>query len=118
MMHFKIVTMNLLIIVHPFLVETIIYVTKPKAYLEAYISIRQLPLTVTSSKPVISPSQFCFFFLGKILRSNRYSRGTVLSHVGNSADSCGWRNKTIKLKGNLHHQPHQGEVCSLLGSLY
>ena len=98
MMYFKTITMNLLTIVHPFLVETITSVAKPKAYLEAYISIRKLPWTVTSSKPGIYSSQFSFLFFGKMLRSNRYSWGTVLSHVGNSADSCRWRNTTIKLK--------------------
>ena len=98
MMHFKTIMMNLLTIVHPFLVETITSIAKPKASLEVSIYIRKLPWRLTSSKPVISTSQFSFFFFGKVLRSNRYSWGTVLSHVGNSADSCKWRHTTRKLK--------------------
>ena len=97
MMHFKKITMNLLTIVHP-LVEPITSLAKPKASLEASIYIRQIPWTVTSTKPFLSPSLFSFFFFGNMLRSNRYSWGTVLSHVGNNADSCGGRNTTRKLK--------------------
>ena len=91
MMHFKKITMNLLTIVHPFIVETMTSIAKPNSYLEASISIRQLPLTGTSSKPVISPSQLSFLFFGQM-------RGTVLSEVRNSADSCGGRNRSRKLK--------------------
>ena len=97
MMHFKTIAMNLLTIVH-LLVKPITSLAKPKASLEAYFSIRQPPWTVTYSKPVISPSLFSFFFFGNMLRSNRYSWGTVESHVGNSDDSCGGRNTTRKLK--------------------
>ena len=98
MMHCKTVTMNMSTIVHPLIVETITSVAKPKASLEASISIRQLPWTVTSSKPVISPSLFIFFFFGNMLRSNGYWWGTVKSHVVNSADCNGWRNTTGKIK--------------------
>ena len=90
MLHCKKVTMNMSTIVHPFIVETMTSVAKPKASLEEYISIRQLLLTVTSSKPVISPSQLSFLFFGKM-------RGTVLNQVRNSADSCGGRNRSRKL---------------------
>ena len=96
-MRFKTITMNLSTIVH-LIVEPITFLAKPKASLEEYISIRQLPWTVTSSKPVISPSLFSFFFFGNMLRSNRYSWGTVYSHFGNSADRCGGRNTTRKMK--------------------
>ena len=85
MMYFKTIKMNLLTIVH-LLVEPIASLAKPKDSLEAYISIRQLPLTVTSINTVIYPSLFGFFFLVNILKSNRYSSGTVEGHVGNSAD--------------------------------
>ena len=81
MMNFKTITVNLLTIVHP-LVEPITSLAKPKAYLEASFSIRQLPWTVASTKPVVSPSLFSFFFFRNMLRSNRYSWGTVESHVG------------------------------------
>ena len=73
------------------LVEPITYLVKPKAYLEAYISIRKIPLKLTSSKTIISPSLFSFLFFGKM-------RGTALSQVGNSADSCGGINISRKLK--------------------
>ena len=55
MMCFKTITTNLLTIIH-LLVEPIKSLAKPKASLEAFIYIRQIPGTVTSSKPVISPS--------------------------------------------------------------
>ena len=97
MMHSKKIMMNFLKIVHP-LVEPITSLAKPKASLEAYFFIRQLPLTVTFTKHVVSPSLFSFFFFGHMLISNRYSSGNVESHVGNSADSCRGRNTTIKLK--------------------
>ena len=96
-MRFKTITTNLSTIVH-LLVEPITSLAKPKASLETSISIRQLPWTVTSSKPVISPFLFCYFFFGNMLRSNRYSWGNVESHVGNSADLCGGRNTTRKMK--------------------
>ena len=91
------ITINLLKIVHP-LVEPITYLAKPKASAEASFSICQIPWTVTSTKPVVSFSPFSFFFFGNMLRSNRYSWVTVEIHVGNSADSCGGRNTTRKLK--------------------
>ena len=97
MMHFKTITMNLLTIVHP-IVEPITSLSKPKASLEAYFSIWQLPWKVTSTKPFVSPSLFIFIFFCNMIRTNRYSWGTVESHVGNSADSCGGRNTTRKLK--------------------
>ena len=62
---FQKITINLSTIVH-LLVEPITSLAKPKASLEAYISIRQYPLTVTSIKPGISPSLFSFFFSGNI----------------------------------------------------
>ena len=96
-MNFKTITMNLLTILHP-LVEPITSLAKPKASLEAYFPIRQLPWTATSTNPVVSPSLFSFFFFGNMLRSNRYIWGTVQSHVRNSADSCVGRDTTIKLK--------------------
>ena len=97
MMSFKTITTNLSTIVH-LLVEPITSIAKPKASKEAYISIMQLPLIVTSSKPVISPSLFSFFFFGNMLISNRYLWGTVESHVGNSANCCRGRNTTGKMK--------------------
>ena len=97
MIRFKTITTNLSTIVH-LLVEPIKSLEKPKAYLEASISIRQLTWTVTFSKPVISLSLFSFFFFGNMLISNRYWWGTVESHVGNSADLCGGRNTTGKMK--------------------
>ena len=75
----------------------IISLAKQKASLEASISIRKLPWTVTSSKPVINTSLFSFFFSRNMLRSTRYSWGTVESHVRNSSDSCGGRNTNRKL---------------------
>ena len=97
MMHFKTITMNLLTIVH-LPVEPITPLVKPKDSMGLYISIMQNSWTVTSSKPVISPSLFRFFFFGNMLRYNRYSWGTVKSHVGNSADSCEWKNRSRKMK--------------------
>ena len=70
-MLFKTITMNFSTLVH-ILVESITPLAQPKASLEAYISVMQLPLKVTSSKPVISSSLFSFLFFGNMLRSNRY----------------------------------------------
>ena len=96
MIYFKIITTNLSTIVH-LLVEPIISLAKPKSSMEAYISIKKLPWTATSSKPGISSSLFRLLFSRNILRSNRYWWGTVESHVGNSADHCGGRNTTGKI---------------------
>ena len=96
-MRFKTITMNLSIILH-LLVEPITYIEKPKASMEASISIRKLTWTVTSSNPVIYPSLYSFLFFGYMLISNRYLWGTVESHVVNSADRCGGRNTTGKMK--------------------
>ena len=93
MMRFKTMTTNLSTIVHIF-VETITSLAKPKASLEAFISIRKISWTVTSSKPVISPSLFSFLFFGNMLISNRYWWGTVESYVVNSSDRCRGRNTT------------------------
>ena len=68
MMRFKKIMTNLSTIVHLF-VEPITSLAKPKASLEASISIRQLAGTVTSSKPVISPTEL------------RHSSGTILKHI-------------------------------------
>ena len=81
MMRFKTITMNLSKIVH-LLVEPDTALAKSKASLEASISIRQLPWTVTSSNPVISPSLFSFLFFGDMLISNRYWWDIVENHVG------------------------------------
>ena len=78
---FKTITTHLSTIVH-LLIEPIISLAKPKASMEAYISISQLPWSVTSSNPDISPSLFSFFFFVNMLRFNRYWWGTVESHVG------------------------------------
>ena len=78
---FKIFTRNLYTIVH-LLVEPIISQAKPKASMEAYISIMWLLRTVTSCMPVISPYLFSFFFSGNILRSNRNWWGTIEIHAG------------------------------------
>ena len=72
MMRFKPITTNLSTIIH-LLVEHIKSLAKPKASLEAFIYIRQIPGTVTSSNPVISSSLFVFLFYGNMLRSNKYS---------------------------------------------
>ena len=96
MMRFKTITANLSTILH-LLVEPITSLEKQKAYLEESISIRK-PWTVTSSKPVISPYMFRFFFFGNMLRSNGYRWSTVESHVINSADRCGGINTTGKMK--------------------
>ena len=96
-MHLKTITMSLSTIVH-LLVKPITSLAKPKASLEASMSIKQLSWAVTSSKSVISPSLFSFFFFGNMLRYNGYSWGTVESRVGNSAYSCGGRNTTRKMK--------------------
>ena len=125
MMHSKTIRMNLLTIVHPFIVETITSVRKTKGFSGGiYFRQENFRETVTPSKPVIPPSQLSFFFFGKMLGSNRYSQRTVLSQVGNIADSCVWRNTNRKLKCtasincisiiNLIN----GGVCSLPGYLY
>ena len=81
MIRFKTITTNLLTIVH-LLVEPITSLVKPKDYLEVSISIRQLPWTGTSSKPIIYPSLLRLLFFGNMIRSNRYSWGTVERYVG------------------------------------
>ena len=94
-MHFKTITTNLLKIVQ-LLVDPITSLAIPMASLEAYISIWQPHWIVISSKPVVYPYLFSFFF-GNMLRSNRYWWGTVESHVKKSADRCGGRNTTGKM---------------------
>ena len=81
MMYFKTITMNLLTIVH-LLVGPITYLAKLKAYMETSFLIMQLPWTVTSSKPVISPSLLSFLFFCNMLKFNRYWPGTVESNAG------------------------------------
>ena len=80
-MHFKTITTHLSTIVH-LPAEPIISLAKPKSSLEAYFSIRKLPWTVTSNKPVISLYLFSFFFSGNMLRSNIYWWCTIESHAG------------------------------------
>ena len=62
MMRCKAVTANLLTVVG-LIVYSSAAISKPKVYLEAYLSIMQPPITVTSSSPVISTSLSSFFFL-------------------------------------------------------
>ena len=104
MMRCKAVTANLLTVVG-LPVEPSTAIAKPKGYLDASLSIRQPPRTVTSSNPVISPSLSSFFFFSSMLRSNSRSHRsigkqwiTVESYVGNSADLYGRRNITGKMK--------------------
>ena len=97
MIRYKKITANLLTIVR-LLVEPITSLEKTKDSLEAYLSISEPPWTVTSSKPVISPSLSRFFSFGSMLISNRYLWSTVLSYVGNSDGRCGGRNTTGKTK--------------------
>ena len=54
-MYCKVVTANLFTLID-LLVEPSTYISKTKGYLEAYISIRQPIITVTSISPVIPPS--------------------------------------------------------------
>ena len=96
-MHCRTITANLLTKVRH-LVEFIKYLAKPKASLEAYISISQTTQTLTSSKTVISSSIYSVFYFGSILRSNRYLWSTVLSYVGNSAGRCGGIKTNVKTK--------------------
>ena len=104
MMHCKSITANLLTIVG-LLVENITSLAKPKASLEASLSIRKPPLTLTYSKPVISPSLSSLISFRSILRYNSrsprsigYWWSTVESYVGNSSGHCGGRNITGKMK--------------------
>ena len=46
---------------------------KTKDFSAGVFSIMQIPLTITSTRPVVSPSLFSFFFFGNMLRFNRYS---------------------------------------------
>ena len=96
-MHCKTITVNFLTIVR-LLVGPITSLAKLKAYLEAYVSIRQPPWRLTSVKSVIYPSLSGFFYFGSKLINNRYWWSTVLSYVGNSADRCGGVNITVKMK--------------------
>ena len=61
-MRCKAVTVDLLTVVG-LLVEPIATISKPRIYLEEFISIRQHPITVTSSSMVITPSLSRSFFL-------------------------------------------------------
>ena len=97
MMRCKKITANLLTILH-LLVEHITPLEKPKASLEAYISIRQPTCTVIYSNPVISLSLYSFFYFGSMLRSNIYWWSTVESYVGNSAGHRGGINTTVKTR--------------------
>ena len=97
MMHYKTIMANLLTIVC-LLVEPITSLVKPKASLAAYISIRETPWTVTSSKPVIYTSLSILLSFVNMLRSNRYWWSTVLSYIVNSASQCGRRKRTGKMK--------------------
>ena len=57
------------------LVEPIASIEKPKGYTEAYISIRQPKITLTSSNPIISPSlSILFFFISMLISNSRIHR--------------------------------------------
>ena len=99
----KTITANLLIIV-VLLVETSTYISKPTAYLEASLSIRQNHWTVTYITKVIYPSLSSFFYFRNILRSNMRSHQsidkrwiTIESYVGNSTGRCRSKNTTWKM---------------------
>ena len=55
-------TANLLTLVG-LIIGPIIFIAKTKGSMEAYLSIIQIPLTVTSSNPIKSTSLSGFFFL-------------------------------------------------------
>ena len=77
--------------------EPITSLAKPKAYIEAYISIRQPPWILTSSNPFIYPSLSILFYFINMLISNRYWWSTVLSYVGNISGRCRVRDTTRKM---------------------
>ena len=60
------------------LAEPITSITKPKGYLEAYISIGQPPITVTYSSPIIPPSLPSSFFYSSMMRFNIIASITIL----------------------------------------
>ena len=95
MMRCKTINANVSKIVN-LLVEPITSLAKLKDSIEAYLSIRQPPWTVTSSKPVISPSLSSLSSFVNMLRPNRYWWSTVLSYFGNSAGRCRGINTTGK----------------------
>ena len=76
-MHCKSVTANLLKVVG-ILVEPSIDIVKPKGHIEAYLSIGQPHITVTSSSPVIYPSLYISFFFSSMLRSISRSRQSIV----------------------------------------
>ena len=103
-MHCKAVTDNLLTVLC-LLVEPSTAITKPKGSIEAYLSISQHPIILTSSIPVISTSLSSFLFFRIMLRSNNRSYRSILKkwitvniYDGNSADLCGRRIRTVKMK--------------------
>ena len=103
-MRYKSVTANLLTVVG-ILVEPSAAIENPKVSLETSSSIRQHPITVNSSSPIISPSLYSSFFSSSMLRSNSRSHRSigwrwspVESYVGNIADLCGMRSRTGKMK--------------------
>ena len=71
-MHCKSVMSNLLTVL-VLLFEPSTDIAKPKFYLEAYLYIRQPPITVTSRNPVISHSLYSFFFFSIMMRYNSRS---------------------------------------------
>ena len=76
MMRFKAVTANLLTVVG-LIVEPSTAIEKPKGSLGVSLSIRQPPITVTSSNLVISTSLSSFFFFSGMLRSNGISHQSI-----------------------------------------
>ena len=103
-MRCKAVTSNLLTVVG-LIVEPRIAIEKIKGYIEAFIYMIQTPITVTSINLANPPHLSSFLFFSSMLISNSRSHqsigkqwSTVENYVENSADLCGSRNRTEKMR--------------------
>ena len=75
-MHCNTITSNLLTVVR-LLVKISTSIENPKGYFEEYLSTRQNPLKLTSSKPVIYPSLSSFFSFRSMLRFHSRSHQII-----------------------------------------
>ena len=104
MMCCKAVKVNLLAVVG-LIVEPSTSIEKPNGYVEEYLSISQHNINATYYNTVISTSLSSFFFFiimmlsnGRIHLSIHKGWSTVESYVRNSAELCGRRSRTGKMK--------------------
>ena len=72
-MRYKSVTVNLVTVVGPLVESSITAIANTEGSLEAYLSIRENPITVTSNRPVIPPYLPISLFFSNMLIPNSRS---------------------------------------------